>query len=198
MALNARQERFAELIAVGLVSQAEAAREVGYSPKVADRQASYLVRKPEIASRIDQLRAKRSALASVRHDVSRDKLIKELSKIAFADIQDPPRQGDKLKAAEMLAKLLGYNEPEAVTHNHQHVHVDAGLIAELRSGYVRLQGAHTHKSLEASVVGGGAPQAEATLANIKPPPPSPLSGGTPNTEATPLQENILEQRAKVK
>jgi hypothetical protein len=46
--------------------------------------------------------------------------------------------GDGLKAAEMLARMCGWNEPERVTHQHQHLHVDSGLIAQLREGYATL------------------------------------------------------------
>ena len=43
-----------------------------------------------------------------------------------------------MKAAEMLAKLCGWNEPEKVQSQHLHVHLDAGLIEELRQGHAAL------------------------------------------------------------
>jgi hypothetical protein len=44
-----------------------------------------------------------------------------------------------LKAAEMLARLCGWNEPEQVKHDHVHLQVDsAALIEQLRAGYAQL------------------------------------------------------------
>jgi hypothetical protein len=42
------------------------------------------------------------------------------------------------KAAEMLAKLEGYNEPEKHAHQHIEVKVDAALIEQLRAGYAEM------------------------------------------------------------
>jgi hypothetical protein len=44
----------------------------------------------------------------------------------------------QLKAIEVLNKMQGYNEPEQVKHQHAHIHVDAGLIEQLRAGYSAL------------------------------------------------------------
>ena len=45
---------------------------------------------------------------------------------------------EALKAAELLAKLQGYNEPDKSVHNHVHLQVSAELIEELRCGYAEL------------------------------------------------------------
>jgi hypothetical protein len=45
---------------------------------------------------------------------------------------------EALKAAELLAKLAGWNEPERTEHQHVHLAVDAGLIVELRQGCAAL------------------------------------------------------------
>jgi hypothetical protein len=56
------------------------------------------------------------------------------------------RPGDGLKAAEMSAKMCGWNEPEKPPeHQHMHIHVDAGLIEELRTDYASL-GARERKT----------------------------------------------------
>ena len=48
------------------------------------------------------------------------------------------RTTDGLKAAEMLAKLCGWNTAEQVKHDHVHVQVDSALIQQLRAGYAQL------------------------------------------------------------
>ena len=45
---------------------------------------------------------------------------------------------DGLKAAEMLAKMCGWNEPERVNVQSVEVKVDAALIEQLRAGYAEL------------------------------------------------------------
>ncbi len=45
---------------------------------------------------------------------------------------------DGLKAAEMLAKMCGWNEPERVNVQSVEVKVDAALIEQLRSGYLEM------------------------------------------------------------
>jgi hypothetical protein len=54
------------------------------------------------------------------------------------------RTADGLKAAEMLAKMCGWNEPERVNVHSVEVKVDAALIAELRAGYATLASAPKH------------------------------------------------------
>jgi hypothetical protein len=46
--------------------------------------------------------------------------------------------GDGLKAAEMLAKMAGWNEPEQVKNDHVHLQVDAALIEQLKAGHAAL------------------------------------------------------------
>jgi hypothetical protein len=48
------------------------------------------------------------------------------------------RTTDGLKAAEMLAKMCGWNEPERVNVQSVEVKVDAALIEQLRAGYAQL------------------------------------------------------------
>ncbi len=45
------------------------------------------------------------------------------------------RQGDSLKAAEMLTKMCGWNEPEQVNVQKVELRVDAALLEQLRAGY---------------------------------------------------------------
>ena len=48
------------------------------------------------------------------------------------------RPAEGLKAAEMLAKMCGWNEPERVNVQSVEVRVDAALIEQLRAGYAKL------------------------------------------------------------
>jgi hypothetical protein len=49
-----------------------------------------------------------------------------------------PGATDDLKAAEMLAKMCGWNEPERVNVQSVEVKVDPALIQQLRAGYAAL------------------------------------------------------------
>ena len=49
------------------------------------------------------------------------------------------RTADGLKAAEMLAKMCGWNEPERVNVQSVEVKVDAALIEQLRIGYAEMR-----------------------------------------------------------
>jgi hypothetical protein len=72
--------------------------------------------------------------------LSRDELIGILAEIVHAARArlSEARLGDGLKAADLLAKMTGYNEPASVQHNHVHLQVDAALIEQLRAGNAAL------------------------------------------------------------
>ena len=76
----------------------KAAVEAGYSPGRARRQAGELLRKPEIALALEASRTRAA------EDVSITRIRRELARIAFE--ADEVRDGDKLRALEMLTKLL--------------------------------------------------------------------------------------------
>ena len=83
--------------------------------------------------------------------LSRDELIGILAEIVHAARArlSEARLADGLKAAEMLAKLTGWNEPDQVKHNHVHLQVDDALIEQLRAGYAELS--RRQQQLAASV-----------------------------------------------
>jgi hypothetical protein len=68
--------------------------------------------------------------------MTRDELIQILADIVHAPRArlSEARPGDGLKAAEMLARMCGWNEPERVNVQSVEVKVDAALI-EQRGGY---------------------------------------------------------------
>jgi hypothetical protein len=72
--------------------------------------------------------------------LTRDELVGILAEIVHAARArlSEARPGDGLKAAEMLAKMCGWNEPERVDVQSVEVKVDAALIEQLRAGYRQL------------------------------------------------------------
>jgi hypothetical protein len=132
---NPKHEKFAQLVASGMTAQA-AFTEAGYpSPQNAPRLRSNAL----VAKRIEELQARNERKAEIAA-LSRDELVGILAEIVHAARArlSEARLGDGLKAAELLAKLAGWNEPERTEHQHVHLAMDAGLIAELRQDYAAL------------------------------------------------------------
>jgi phage terminase small subunit len=131
---NPKHERFAQLVASGMTAQA-AFTQAGYpSPQNAPRLRNNAL----VAKRIEELQARNERKAEMEA-LSRDELIGILTEIVHATRArlSEARLGDGLKAAEMLAKMSGWNEPEKV--NVQGVEVkDAALIEQLRTGYTEM------------------------------------------------------------
>jgi hypothetical protein len=72
--------------------------------------------------------------------LTRDELIGVLTDVVHATRArlSEARTADGLKAAEMLTKMCGWNEPEKGEVRHIHLQVDAGLIEQLRTGYAEM------------------------------------------------------------
>jgi hypothetical protein len=72
--------------------------------------------------------------------LSRDELIGILTDIVKSTRSrlSEARPTDGLKAAEMLAKMCGWNEPERVNVQSIRLKVDAALIEQLRAGYTEI------------------------------------------------------------
>jgi hypothetical protein len=132
---NPRHEKFAQLVASGLTAQ-QAFTQAGYK---APQNAPRLRNDELVAKRIDELQARNERKAEMAA-LSRDELIGILAEIIHAARKRLPetRTADGLKAAELLSKLCGYNEPEQVKHAHVHLQVDSALIEQLRSGYAEI------------------------------------------------------------
>ena len=92
-----------------------------------------------MAKRIEELQARNERRAELAA-LSRDELIGILTEIVQATRNrlSEARPADGLKAAEMLAKMCGWNEPERVNVQSVEVKVDAALIEQLRAGYAQL------------------------------------------------------------
>jgi hypothetical protein len=84
--------------------------------------------------------------------LTRDELVKILTEIVHATRArlSEARPTDGLKAAEMLAKMCGWNEPGRVNVQSVEVKVDSALIEQLRAGYAEL-GIRQQQQLAASV-----------------------------------------------
>jgi len=81
--LPARQQRFVDEYLIDL-NGTQAAIRAGYSPRTANQQASRLLTKQSIQEAIAVAKAERSR----RTKLMQDKVIRQLEKIAFADIKD--------------------------------------------------------------------------------------------------------------
>ncbi|WGD29877.1 terminase small subunit [Ancylobacter sp. WKF20] len=80
--LTAKQQRFAEEYLVDL-NATQAARRAGYSPNTAADIGRQLIRKTPVAVRIQAAMAERSA----RTEITQDRVLKEVARLAFLDIR---------------------------------------------------------------------------------------------------------------
>jgi phage terminase small subunit len=168
---NPKHERFAQLVASGMTAQA-AFTQAGYpSPQNAPR----LRNNELVAKRIEELQARNQRKAEMAA-LSRDELIGILTEIVHAarNRLQETRTADGLKAAEMVAKMCGWNEPERVNVQSVEVKVDAALIEQLKAGHAALlarAGAPAIEgvplALQGRGVGAGISEAEATSASHK-------------------------------
>ena len=109
MALNAKQNRLVEEYLEDL-NATKAAIRAGYSERTAEVIGYENLRKPQIQEAIQAAIEKRSE----RTEITQDKVVAELGKVAFAEAHDYTdadlKYGNKLKALELLGKHLGMFE----------------------------------------------------------------------------------------
>ncbi len=94
----------------------QAAIRAGYDPGRAGQTGIENLKKPEIGREIQSLLDEKAQ----KNEITPDKLIREMAKIAFADSSDmnAPKYSDKLRALELLAKHLGiFKETAALDMN---------------------------------------------------------------------------------
>ena len=77
-----------------------------------------------VAKRIEELQARNERKAEMAA-LTRDELVGILTEIVHTTRArlSESRTADGLKAAEMLVKMCGWNEPEQVKHDHVHIQV---------------------------------------------------------------------------
>lgn len=100
--LNQRQRVFAAHY-VESGNALAAARKAGYAPSAATGQATKLMRSPNVREAIDYL----LYMHTVRNGVTADRIIGELSTIAFHRGEGGPETKDRLAALDKLARMLG-------------------------------------------------------------------------------------------
>ena len=103
-----KQRRFCEEYLVDL-NATQAAIRAGYSGKTARSVGNENLTKPDIQKYLSELQLE----AQTRTETKRDDIIDELKSIGFADIDpDNIKASDKLKALDILARMLGLDKPK--------------------------------------------------------------------------------------
>lgn len=112
--LTAKQERFVEEYLVDL-NATQAAIRAGYSERTAYQTGAENLRKPEIASRIDEKRAERSESTGI----TADRVLTELGRIGFSDLRQAFDERGNLKRPEDWPEGLAaaISSVEVVTRN---------------------------------------------------------------------------------
>lgn len=120
--LTEKQKRFADEYLIDL-NATQAAIRAGYSEKTANRIASENLSKLDIRNYIQECMKERQE----RTEITQDMIIDELRKLGFADMDtDLLKPSDKIKALELMARMLGYDRPADTT--------DSGMLQSLIEG----------------------------------------------------------------
>lgn len=109
--LTLKQEKFAQAY-IRLMNASAAYREV-YAPKTMSAKtineaASRLVASSKVSARVTELRE----VAVVAAEASIERTAKEVSRAAYADVEEPIRWPDKLSALDKLMRHLGMFEKD--------------------------------------------------------------------------------------
>jgi len=104
MKINPKQEAFCQGVASGL-SLTQAYIRAGYSEKGADGASCKLQGNARIAARIDELRVQAVAKMTYKRETYLETLRERFMEM-------PPESATCAKYGEMLAKAMGWNEPE--------------------------------------------------------------------------------------
>ena len=117
-----KQKKFCDEYLIDL-NATQAAIRAGYSEKTANRIASENLSKLDIQEYIQKRQKEGQECA----EITRSDIIDQLKSIGFVDLDaDNIKATDKIKALELMARMLGLDKPE--TEN------DTGIIAELLKG----------------------------------------------------------------
>jgi phage terminase small subunit len=106
MKLNPKQEAFCQGVASGL-SLTQAYIRAGYAEKGAGQNGERMMKNDEIGKRVDELRAKSEAKLNYKRETYLETLRERFMEM-------PPELPATAKYGEMLAKAMGWNEPEKV------------------------------------------------------------------------------------
>jgi phage terminase small subunit len=105
--LTSKQAKFCEYYARGM-SVAEAAIKAGYKESTAAVTGFQNLQKPLVKSKVEELKA----LVAKSLEITRERIARNILRIAEPDINDPTKKSDVLKANELLIKLYGLAEAE--------------------------------------------------------------------------------------
>ncbi|MCP1404437.1 terminase small subunit [Achromobacter insolitus] len=97
MSLNEKQRRFAAEYLIDLNAK-QAAIRAGYSPKTAESQGSRLLSNAKVAKAIQAGKEARAA----RTEITQDRVLQELARLAFFDIRQLYHEDGRLKAPHEL------------------------------------------------------------------------------------------------
>ena len=106
MKLNPKQEAFCQGVASGL-SLTQAYIRAGYSEKGAGQGGERLLKNVEITNRVNELRTKVEEKMSYKRETYLETL-----RARFMEL--PPENPTCAKYGEMLAKAMGWNEPDKI------------------------------------------------------------------------------------
>ena len=104
--LTDRQLLFCEEFVKPGMDLSKALRAAGYSARYVDNGGTGILKNPRIAAKIEELRKP----LEKKYGVSRSKQIERLESI----IEDSELDKDRLKAIEIMNKMMGLNEPDKV------------------------------------------------------------------------------------
>ena len=108
-----KHELFAKEYLIDL-NATQAAIRAGYSKKTAAAQGARLLTNVNIQKYIKELQQSRQK----RSEITQDMIIDELRKLGFAEIDtDSLKPADKLKALELIARMLGLDKPKENGNN---------------------------------------------------------------------------------
>lgn len=103
-----KQRRFAEEYLVDL-NATQAAIRAGYSGRTARSIGRENLTKPDIQQYISA----RQAEARARVEVTQEEILLQLKKIGLSDVDaEDIKVADKLKAMDMMIRMLGYDKPQ--------------------------------------------------------------------------------------
>lgn len=100
--LTDKQRRFVEEYLVDL-NATQAAVRAGYSPRTASRTGHENLKKPEIAQEVARLQAERSE----RTEITADRVVQELARLAFSDLRDVAKWSGTEITLQGSAELSG-------------------------------------------------------------------------------------------
>jgi len=106
MKLNPKQEAFCQGVASGL-SLTQAYIRAGYAEKGAGQNGERMMKNDEIGKRVEELRAKSEAKLNYKRETYLETLRERFMEM-------PPELPATAKYGEMLAKAMGWNEPEKI------------------------------------------------------------------------------------